>query len=128
VRAEIASVDGSRAIQVDRSVAAAELLSATRSEDAAVVAHDDSGVGKSALVIRAVTGATPTLQKQCASIDGIFPRRLWPSATSLSTPLAKLLAELSGPARLLVIDVADAISEGLVGPFGISSTQASKPR
>ena len=45
----------------------------------------------------------------------------------LGAPLAALLAELSAPQRLLVIDGADAISEGMPRPSsGISRTPPGK--
>ena len=120
VRDEIASGDGSRTIHLDRSDAAAELLALIGSATAAVVAHGDSGVGKSALVIGATTGAASsdpdTTQAVCINLRHLPPTTLAFEAF-LGAPLATLLAELSAPQRLLVIDGADAISEGLLEPL-----------
>ena len=91
---------------------------------AAVVAYGDSGVGKSALVIGAATGATSsapdTTQALCINLRHL-PTTSSGTRVSLGAPLITLLAELSAPQRLLVIDGADAISEGLLEPSsGIS--------
>jgi DNA-binding transcriptional ArsR family regulator len=120
VRDEIASGDGSRAIHLDRSGAAAGLLAVAEAASAAVVAHGDSGVGKSALVVGAVTGAVDddpdTTQALCINLRHL-PTTTLALESFLGTPLATLLAELSAPKRLLVIDGADAISEGMLEPF-----------
>jgi hypothetical protein len=120
VRAEIASGADSRTIHLDRSDAAAELLAVAGSATAAVVAHGDSGVGKSALVIGAATGAASndpdTTQALCINLRHL-PTTTLALESFLGAPLATLLAELSAPQRLLVIDGADAISEGLLEPL-----------
>ena len=120
VRNDIASGDGNRTIHLDRSGAAAELLAAAGSATAAVVAHGDSGVGKSALVIGAATGAAAkdpdTTQALCINLRH-FPPTTLALESFLGVPLATLLSELSAPQRLLVIDGADAISEGMLEPF-----------
>jgi DNA-binding transcriptional ArsR family regulator len=121
VRNEIASSDRSRTIHLDRSDAAAELLLlCTGTKNRAVVAHGDSGTGKSSLVIGAVTGAAntnpDTAQAVCINLRHL-PTTTLALESFLGTPLARLLAELSAPERRLVIDGADAISEGLVEPF-----------
>ena len=120
VRDDIASGDGSRTIHLDRSVAAAELLAVAGSATAAVVAHGDSGVGKSALVIGAATGAASsdpdTTQALCINLRHL-PTTTLALESFLGLPLAALLAELSAPQRLLVIDGADAISEGMFEPL-----------
>ena len=120
VRHEIVSGDGSRTIHLDRGDAAAELLAAAGSATAAVVAHGDSGVGKSALVVGAVTGAASSdpdgTEALCINLRHL-PTTTLELEAFLGAPLATLLAELSAPRRLLVIDGADAISEGLVEPL-----------
>ena len=120
VRDEIASSDGSRAVHIDRSDAAAELLAVPGSATLAVVAHGDSGVGKSALVVGALTGAASSdpdiTQALCINLRHL-PTTTLELESILATPLATLLAELSAPTRLLVIDGADAISEGKLEPF-----------
>jgi hypothetical protein len=120
VRHKIVSGDGCRTIHLDRGDAAAELLAAAGSATAAVVAHGDSGVGKSALVIGAVTGAASSdpddTEALCINLRHL-PTTTLELESFLGAPLATLLAELSAPQRLLVIDGADAISEGLVEPL-----------
>ena len=120
VRHEITSGDGSRTLHLDRSGAAVELLTVAGSATAAVVAHGDSGVGKSALVIGAATDAAnsdpDTTQALCINLRHLPPTTL-ALESFLGAPLATLLAELSAPQRLLIIDGADAISEGMIEPL-----------
>jgi len=120
VRDKIASSDGSRVIHLDRSQAAAEFLAAVGSTDAAVITHGDSGVGKSTLAVRAVTRAVSsepeTTQAVCINLRHL-PATTLALESFLGTSLAKLLGELSAPQRLLVVDGADAISEGMLEPF-----------
>lgn len=120
VRDQIAAGDGSRTIHLDRSDAAAALLAVARSANAPIVAHGESGVGKSALVVRAATGAASsdpdTTQALCIHLRHL-PTTTLALESFLGAPLANLLAEASAPHRLLVIDGADAISEGMLDPF-----------
>jgi DNA-binding transcriptional ArsR family regulator len=120
VRDDIASGNGNRTIHLDRSGVAAELLAAAGSATVGVVAYGDSGVGKSALVIGAATGATSndpdTTQALCINLRHLPPTTL-ALESFLGVSLATLLSELSAPQRLLVIDGADAISEGMLEPF-----------
>jgi hypothetical protein len=120
VHDHIASADGSRIIHLDRGDATAELVAIAASANAAVVAHGDSGVGKSALVVHAATGAAsrdPDMtQALCINLRHL-PTTTLAFESFLGAPLPKLLAELSAPERLLVIDGADAIAEGMVEPF-----------
>ncbi|MGH2892600.1 MAG: hypothetical protein ACRDPM_04930 [Solirubrobacteraceae bacterium] len=119
VRGNITSADGIRTVQVDRSDAAAELLAAV-SSNVAVVVHGESGVGKSALVLRTATSAVSlnfdTTQALCINLRHLPPTTLALEAV-LGVPLAALLAELSAPQRFLVIDSADAIAEGMLEPL-----------
>ncbi|MGO9964164.1 MAG: hypothetical protein ACLPUG_12130 [Acidimicrobiales bacterium] len=120
VRAEIASNDGSRTLRLDRRDAAAKLLAVVASPVAAVVAHGDSGVGKSALVVHMAADAAETCpdttQLLCLNLRHL-PATTLALESFLGVPLATLLAELSAPQRLLVIDGADAISEGMREPL-----------
>ncbi|HEY1700421.1 MAG TPA: winged helix-turn-helix domain-containing protein [Trebonia sp.] len=115
VRDHIASEDGSQTLWLDRSGAAADLLSLAGPSAAAVVAYGDSGVGKSALTIGAAAdaaGRTPGVtQALCINLRHL-PATSLELEGHLGVPLAGLLAELSAPQRLLVIDGADAVSEG----------------
>ena len=85
----------------------AALLGVVGSGKAAVVAHGDSGVGKSALVVRAVTGAAsgdPDItQALCINLRHL-PTTTLALESFLGAPLSTLLTELSAPQRLLVID------------------------
>jgi len=104
VRHEITSPDGTRTLHIDRREAAADLLGAIGSGDAAVVAHGDSGVGKSALVVGAATEAmrddpnhTHTL---CINLRHL-PSTTLEFESFLGAPLKVLLSEMSAPHRLL---------------------------
>jgi hypothetical protein len=115
VRDHIASEDGRRTLQLDRSQAAAELLALAGPSAAAVVAHGDSGVGKSALAVGAAIDAASradgATQALCMNLRHL-PATSLELEAHLGARLATLLAELSAPQRLMVIDGADAVSEG----------------
>ena len=120
VRDHITSDDGSRTLRLDRGRAATELL-ALAGPTAAVVAYGDSGVGKSALAVAAAADAAvrapDATQALCVNLRHLPATSLTLEA-HLGAPLAALLAELSAPQRLLVIDGADAVSEGAENVFG----------
>jgi DNA-binding transcriptional ArsR family regulator len=120
VRDEIASGDNARTIHLDRGDAAGALLALAGSANGPLVAHGESGVGKSALVVRAATGAAShepdTTQAVCINLRHL-PTTTLALESFLAAPLVTLLAELSAPQRLLVIDGADAISEGFLEPL-----------
>lgn len=114
VRAEIESSDGSRCLHLERDELSHGLL-ITATSGGAVLVHGESGVGKSALVISTLTNAEAVAPKATQAI--IINLRHLPGTTlelegHLGVPLATLLAELSAPTRLLVIDGADAAAEG----------------
>ncbi|MDQ0828186.1 DNA-binding transcriptional ArsR family regulator [Streptomyces achromogenes] len=118
VRDEIATEDG-RTVQLDRSDTALQLLQLVESPAAAVVAHGDSGVGKSALVVRTLANAAQdpdSMQVACINLRHLPPTTVELESV-LGTSLTALLGELSAPRRLLVIDGADAFAEGLRNPF-----------
>jgi hypothetical protein len=120
VRDQIVSGDGRRSIHLDRGDAIVELLAIVESTNTAVVAHGDSGVGKSALVLQAATGAASAdvdrTQALCVNLRHL-PTTTLEFESFLGAPLPTLLAEMSAPQRLLVIDGADAIAEGMVEPL-----------
>lgn|GEM_PF-507409 len=120
VRSEITSEDRSRVVHLDRTDVSAELAAVIASSPPAVVAHGDSGVGKSAVVVQTATDAatnTPdSTQALCINLRHL-PKTSLEFESYLGAPLATLLAELSAPQRLLVIDGADAISEGMSDVF-----------
>ncbi len=117
VRTEIASADGRRVLHLDRRDASTDLLALVAASPSAVVAHGDSGVGKSALVIQMATDAATDdpdgTQALCINLRHL-PSTTLAFESYLGTPLATLLSDLSAPQRLLVIDGADAIAEGMV--------------
>ena len=59
----------------------------------------------------------PTRRRRCASTCATSPKTSLEFESYLGAPLATLLAELSAPQRLLIIDGADAISEGMGDVF-----------
>lgn len=112
-RDEIIAGDGRR-VRLDRSDEAARLL-ATATESPAMVVSGESGVGKSALVLRSLAAAAEAdpdlMQVTCISLRHVRPLTVELEAV-LGCPLSVLLGELSAPKRLLVVDGADAASEG----------------
>ncbi|MFJ5609301.1 hypothetical protein ACIQCJ_07935 [Streptomyces sp. NPDC093221] len=119
VRDEITAGDGSRTVHLDRGDAACQLLQLVESQAAAVVVHGDSGVGKSALVVRTLADAAQdpdSLQVACINLRHL-PATTLALESVLGTSLAALLGELSAPRRLLVIDGADALVEGTLEPL-----------
>jgi DNA-binding transcriptional ArsR family regulator len=132
---EIVSADGARRVRVDRGDVTAGLAAAVRSADGVIV-HGESGVGKSAaaLGLRTATkrGAKaenePNAANDPVDADGAHGlpgesqvvcmnlRHLQRTALefegTLGVPLRDLLAEMSAPARMLVVDGADAVAEG----------------
>ena len=119
VRDEIVSVDGDRRVRIDRSDAAVELTEAV--EDAeAVLVSGDSGVGKSALTLLSLNAASvadsETKQGLCINLRHI-PKLTVEFENTLGFPLSTLLSELSAPTRMLVIDGADAVTEGMEDAF-----------
>ena len=121
VRDHITSDDGNRTLRLDRGRAAAELLALVEPAAAAVVVYGDSGVGKSALAVAAIADAAvrapDATQALCLNLRHL-PTTSLELEAHLGAPLAELLAELSAPQRILVIDGADAVSEGAENVFG----------
>ncbi|MDT5029658.1 MAG: hypothetical protein QOE61_6587, partial [Micromonosporaceae bacterium] len=119
VRDDITSADGSRTHKIDRGDTASEMLTTTVSS-AAVVVFGESGVGKSALAVGAATGA---MGRDPYTVQAVVINLRHLPATTLELehflggPLAALLTELSAPQRLLVIDGADAVAEGMLEPL-----------
>lgn len=118
VRDSINANDDRRLI-LDRSAAAAELV-ATTADAAAVVVSGESGVGKSALAVLGITAAVAAdpdgVQVLCINLRHI-PKLTVQLEATLGCPLSTLLCELSAPKRMLIIDGADAIVEGMEDAF-----------
>ena len=119
VRGEIVADDGARRMALDRSDAMKELV-ATVAETEAVLVSGDSGVGKSALTLLSL--ATPSeadpesTQALCISLRHV-PELTVDFEDILGCPLSTLLSELSAPQRLLILDGADAVTEGREDAF-----------
>ena len=132
---EIVSADGARRVQVDRGDVTADLAAAVRSA-AGVVVHGQSGVGKSAAALGLLTTTNTAAEAEDESEPADGPvnaagadesagetqvvcmnlRHLPGTALefegTLGGPLRDLLAEMSAPTRVLVVDGADAVAEG----------------
>jgi hypothetical protein len=123
---EIASADGARRIRVDRADVAAKLTAALGSA-AAIVVQGESGVGKSAVALDLRTMTDPATYTAAgpstkaadvgeSQVVCVNLRHLQPTAiefeAALGARLRDLLAEMSAPTRVLVVDGADAVAEG----------------
>ena len=124
---QIVSADGARRVRLDRDDVTASLTTAVGSA-AAVVVHGESGVGKSAVALGllAATGlAEPEGRPDPEGEDGQnaetqvvcmnlrhLPATVLQFEAALRAPLEHLLAEMSAPMRMLVVDGADAVAEG----------------
>ncbi|KAB8166446.1 hypothetical protein FH609_002575 [Streptomyces sp. 3MP-14] len=131
---EIVSEDGARRVRLDRDDVAVALVAAVGAASG-VVLHGESGVGKSAVALRSLTamstagaeeesrsadhkvdvavagGAAGTTQIVCMNLRHL-PSTPLEFEGVLGIPLRDLLAEMSAPTRALVVDGADAITEG----------------
>lgn len=120
VRDEIVGSDGCRRLRLDRSNIANELV-AISSESTALIVSGESGVGKSSLTLRslaALTEYSPDLvQVLCINLRHIHKLTVELEAR-MNTRLSTLLQELSAPCRVLIIDGADAVAEGMEDAFG----------
>ena len=119
VRGEIATNDKARRLSLDRSNATGELV-ATVSDSAAVLVSGDSGVGKSALTLLSFTAADPAdpegAQALCINLRHV-PKLTLEFEDKLGCPLSALLSELSAPQRVLIVDAADSVTEGMEDAF-----------
>ena len=113
VLAELTGRDGNRSMHLERNDAT-EALAKVISGAQAVVVSGESGVGKSALAVRGLTAKTVAerdrFQIVCLNLRHIPPLPI-DFENALGQPLSAILAELSAPQRLLVIDGADAATE-----------------
>src|SRR5206468_5417905 len=115
VRYDVTAPDGVRRVPLDRSDVSMPPIAATTTS-MAVVIHGESGAGKSALVLAAATADRDATQAVCINLRHL-PSTTVEFESLLGCPLAILLAELSAPERLLVIDTADAVAEGMLEQF-----------
>ncbi len=118
MRDDIVAADGARRLHVDRSDVESALLEAAAAP--ALVVHGESGVGKSALTIRAATAAAESdadaVQVRCINLRQLPPTSL-ALESALGAPLAEVLDDLSAPSRMIIIDGADAVAEGQADVF-----------
>ena len=125
-RDEITDSDGVRRVRIDRSESAASLVERVREADAVVVGGQ-SGVGKSALTLVTLSAVyADTMQSICINLRQL-PKLTVDFEARLGLPLSTLLGELSAPLRMLVIDGADAVTEGMEDAFRylVSAAKAS---
>ena len=119
VRDEITASDGARRVRLDRSVAAAKLVAST-ADVAAVVVSGESGVGKSALALLGLTAAgaadPDSVQALCINLRQV-PKLTVELEATLGCSLSTLLGELGAPQRMLIVDGADAVAEGMDDAF-----------
>lgn len=125
IRGQVTSPDGARHEHVDRTATAGKLRSLALA-NSAVIVRGESGVGKSALVIEEAT-ATYREGEQAEAL--VLNLRHLPATTlelerALGAPLAAVLAEMSAPQRLLIIDGADSVAEGKLEQLGYLVTAA----
>ena len=129
VRDEISTSGDGRSVRLDRSESVAKLV-ATARDALAIVASGESGVGKSALTVLGITAvctADPDiLQALCINLRNI-PKLTVEFEATLGCPLSQILGELSAPQRMLIVDGADAVAEGMEDAFRyvVSAAQES---
>ena len=122
VRTEIAAGDGGRSMRLDRDAAAKELLGVV-SDAKAVVVSGESGVGKSALAVVGLANIADA-DRECLQVLCVNLRHVPALVMTLEgelgvgVALSTLLSEMSAPQRVLVIDGADATTEGRQDVFG----------
>lgn len=130
---QILSADGVRRVRLDRGDVVKALTTAAESA-AGVVVHGESGIGKSSLAFGLFAetddavaahdhgetadgedasggGRDAGVQVVCMNLRHL-PGTALQFEALLGLPLNGLLAEMSAPTRLLIVDGADAVSEG----------------
>lgn len=119
VRDGITASDDGRRVRLDRSNAVAKLVATARGA-LAVVASGESGVGKSALTVLGITAMCTadldSLQALCINLRHT-PKLTVEFEATLGCPLSAILGELSAPQRMLIVDGADAVAEGMEDAF-----------
>ena len=125
MRDQIGRGSGEEGFTFDRDVAGAQLLELIKTTDGVVV-HGESGTGKSALAITAVSraaSASTDVQAVCLDLRPL-PGSSLELIGALGCRLEVLLDELSAMTRILVIDGADAAAEHSAEMFGYLVTAA----
>lgn len=108
---------GDRIVRLDRGDAVAGLNDALTAAQAVVVSGE-SGVGKSALAVLSLGEAADAEATQvlCINLRHV-PALMVEFESALGSSVATLLAEISAPQRVLVIDGAEAAAEGSQDTF-----------
>ncbi|OZF33769.1 hypothetical protein CH295_12625 [Rhodococcus sp. 14-2483-1-2] len=119
VRGQVTSSDGDHHEHVDRTATVRELRSLALA-NSAVIVRGESGVGKSALVIEAATATYEEGNQAQALVLNLrhLPATALEFEQALGAPLKAVLAEMSAPERLLIIDGADAVAERKLEQLG----------
>ena len=119
VQGEITAGDNARRVRLDRDDMAHALFE-TVNTSAGVVVTGESGVGKSALAVQSLsaraTADPDTVQVLCINLRQV-PEHTVEFEHVLGVPLSVALNDLSAPQRILVIDAADAVDEGMETVF-----------
>ena len=112
---EIIASDDDRRLRLDRSDTTEKFV-ATAADNTAIVVSGESGVGKSALALLSFTTASAadpnTIQALCINLRQV-PKLTVEFEARLGCPISSLLCELSAPQRMLIVDAADAVAEGM---------------
>ena len=130
VQGEITASDDARRVRLDRDDMAQALFE-TVTTSGGVVVTGESGVGKSALAVLSLSdraAADPdTVQVLCINLRQV-PERTVEFEHVLDAPLSAVLNDLSAPQRILIIDAADAVDEGMEAAFHylVDTAQASE--
>lgn len=109
----LGGVDGT-GLHLDRNAEGIAIIAAT-DDAAAMIVSGESGVGKSALVMDAAAAA---VRGDVGETDIVLlnlrqlPQRSFELLSQLGCSVDALLADLSAPRRLLIVDAADAATEG----------------
>jgi len=102
-------------------------LRAALAADGELVVVGDSGVGKSALVLDAIAPDQLGADRQAVALNlRQLPTTLLELLALLSSPVEALLAEMTAPERLLVVDAAEAAAEEHADVFSYCVRAARK--
>jgi hypothetical protein len=120
VRDRLGEGDEGSTLHFDRNAEGVEIIAAA-DDSPAVLVTGESGVGKSALVMDAAAAAVGGAEGETEIVSlnlRQLPQRSFDLVSQLGASLETLLSDLSAPRRLLVVDAADAVTEGWSDVFG----------
>ena len=116
---DVVSDDGSRCVCLRRTEALQQLTKIV-TDVSAVVVSGESGVGKSALAVLGLTNTAEEkpdeIQVLCINLRHI-PKLSIDLQNIFGVQLSELLSEMSAPQRILIVDGADAVAEGMEDAF-----------